>query len=237
MPDSSSVDRPVMVGQCSSPNLSTLYFACAVATIAGVREAPASIGYEAWLISKGCTPALARLTAALMVKRGKRIASDSAREPSVVEALRTLSRPTTASVARRRRVTSLLQAWEETSILETIFDHANVVVCLFAKELQRCADGACYDFSAIAEMARAAIAVWRPRRGPKVSAASAAHEFFLKHVVPDVDRPRAYTRSESAEDFVDEVTKATRREFNEPDFDPQPSCRRIVRGRQPFEVR
>jgi len=66
MPDSSSVDRPVMVGQCSSPNLSTLYFACAVATIAGVREAPASIGYEAWLISKGCTPALARLTAALM---------------------------------------------------------------------------------------------------------------------------------------------------------------------------
>lgn len=63
-------------------------------------------------------------------------------------------------------------------------------------------------------------------RGPKVSTASAAHEFLLNPEIelPRKWRPAAY-RNRTAE-YVNALTVATRVEFGLPDFDPRPAHRR-----------
>jgi hypothetical protein len=67
-------------------------------------------------------------------------------------------------------------------------------------------------------------------RGPKISAASAAHEFFLA-CLEGIKEAQAYTWSAVLDDFCDSVTKATRLEFEEPHFDPRPARRRVRAGR------
>ena len=62
--------------------------------------------------------------------------------------------------------------------------------------------------------------------GPKISAASAAHEFFLEVQAEDAMSP-GYTWNPIDQEFVDEMTVATRREFADPDFDPRPAYRRF----------
>jgi hypothetical protein len=64
-------------------------------------------------------------------------------------------------------------------------------------------------------------------RGPKISAASAAHEFLLEQGMPAKLGCSAYTLSDSEDDFIDPLTQATRREFSDPDFDPRPAHRRF----------
>lgn len=222
--------------QAEQADSSIFFRTCIIASVAKVREVPISAGYEPWLISKGIPPIVARLMAALIVKHGRRLAADCAREPLVVESLRVLCDPAAGRLAKRRRVEILIRAWEETNIIETIFDHAAVNVCHFAEQLKACANRNFNDFSTPAWLAEQAIAAWRPRRGPKVTEASAAHKFFLSYVVRDLEQDRAYTRDPVADDFVDDLTRATRMEFGEPNFNPQSSRRRIVRGPQPFEV-
>jgi hypothetical protein len=67
-------------------------------------------------------------------------------------------------------------------------------------------------------------------RGPKIGAASAAHEFLLAGFVSFMG-PHAYTWSTLEDDFIDAVTEATRLEFDEPEFDPRPAHRRRKAGR------
>jgi hypothetical protein len=63
-------------------------------------------------------------------------------------------------------------------------------------------------------------------RGRKISAASAAHEFVSEEL------GQAYTFSPVLEDFTDELTKATRIEFGDPNFDPRPAVRRARAGQK-----
>jgi hypothetical protein len=65
-------------------------------------------------------------------------------------------------------------------------------------------------------------------RGPKVSPASAAHEYILETLRTFGNA--AYTWSDTESVFTDQLTNATAEEFDEPDFDPRPAYRR-VRGR------
>jgi hypothetical protein len=68
-------------------------------------------------------------------------------------------------------------------------------------------------------------------RGKRIRASSAAHEFFLDQVV-SLEAPRAFTWSNLEDDFTDAVTLATRKEFNDPDFDPRPARRRLRKQRR-----
>jgi hypothetical protein len=99
---------------------------------------------------------------------------------------------------------------------------------VFIRELRFCVSG---DPSGRAEVTRIAKAVWRRvvvSRGPKLSHASAAHQYFLESFL----RQPAFTWSPTAEDFTDRLTQATREEFDDPDFSPASARRRLrTRGR------
>ena len=82
----------------------------------------------------------------------------------------------------------------------------------------------------ILEIARMAGPRIRIRRGPKVTAASAAHELFLeKHGIRGAS---AYSYSDLEGNFIDEATQATRLEFPRVRFGPQPASRRLKARRQ-----
>jgi hypothetical protein len=82
----------------------------------------------------------------------------------------------------------------------------------------------------ILEIARMAAPRIRISHGPKVTAASAAHELFLeKHGIRGAS---AYSYSDLEEDFIDDATRATRLEFPGEPFGPQPASRRLKGRRQ-----
>lgn len=62
-------------------------------------------------------------------------------------------------------------------------------------------------------------------RGPKISAASACHEIFLKEA-SSVTGVQGCTWNAYKDDFSDLLTQATRREFDEPRFQPRAASRR-----------
>jgi len=82
----------------------------------------------------------------------------------------------------------------------------------------------------ILDIARMAAPRIRIPRGPKVTAASAAHELFLEK--RGIRGASAYSYSDLEEDFIDEATRATRLEFPSALFGPQPASRRLKARRQ-----
>ena len=80
--------------------------------------------------------------------------------------------------------------------------------------LQTIIDGGAIDRERIKTIA-AAIAPSLPRaRGPKISAASAAHELFLE-TNASFGLPAGYTWSDIEGDYIDPQTQATRQEFGD----------------------
>ena len=201
------------------------------AVIQRVAESPPSPGYEPFLIERGVDPILARMMAGLAVRSGKRIAHESVRLTAVVRAIRFLANPNRQRRAISRRVDVLLAAWEETSIIETIFyDGRRRDEFEFIRLLKLVAEGQEDAHQPLTEIAASLAPHLPSRRGPKVSAASAAHEFFLEGVVRELE-PRAFTWNEVVGKCTDPVTEATRREFGCRHFDPRPAYRRL-RARQ-----
>jgi signal recognition particle subunit SEC65 len=83
----------------------------------------------------------------------------------------------------------------------------------------------------IAEIAADLVPHLPMNRGRKVSAASAAHEFLLEEAAR-VTKSEGYTYDEYEKDFTDPLTRATRAEFDDPDFDPRPAHRRFKKRRE-----
>ena len=196
------------------------------AVVQRVAESPPSPGYEPWLIERGSNPILARMIAGLLVRIGNRSAEESRRLPAVVRAIRFLAKP-----GRKRRAISgsvrvLLAAWEKTSIIETIFDDADLSASEFIGLLKSVVEGHEVSWRRITEIAAAVAPHLSIPRGLKVSAASAAHEFFLECVVGPIEL-RAYTWNEIPGKCTDPATEATRREFANSNFDPRPAYRRL----------
>jgi hypothetical protein len=190
-----------------------------------VADSPPSPGYEPWLIKHGCNPIAARGLGHIIVRLGNRSAQESARYPSVVNAVRFLAKPRRNRPARNLRIKLLLAAWDETSIIDTIFKNAKLDESEFLRSLNLAAEGNEDAYRRVTEIAADLAPHLTISRGPKISAASAAHELFLEEV-SRVD-PSRYTYRTDKEDFTDAVTAATRREFNDNDFYPQPAVRRL----------
>jgi hypothetical protein len=196
-----------------------------------VAESPPSPGYEPMLIKCGFDPILARMMARLLVRTGTRIENDSKRLRTVVGAIRFLAKPGRRRRALSRRAEVLLTAWEETSVIETIFDDAGLDVFEFVELLKSVAEG---DEAARRRITKTAalVAPHLPSpRGRKVTAASAAHEFLLEEGV-GVTGSRSYTWDPNKEDFTDPLTAATRLEFACPRFSPRPAYRRLKARRR-----
>jgi len=196
------------------------------ATSRYVAETAPSCGYEPMLGVRGVNPILARLTRLLLVRRGTRIAGENKWFPRVAEAIRFLAKPGRRRRAFVHKVKLLLRVWDETSIIETIFCDASLDDFAFVKALELAAEGdevACRRVTEIAATIAPYVSI---PRGPKVSAASAAHEFLLEEL-GQVTGSRAYTWRDEEGKCTDPLTEATRLEFNDPKFDPRPAYRRV----------
>ncbi len=202
----------------------------ATAFLLNTSRLPASPGYEPLLIKRGENPLLARLKAYVTVDQGKKIADESRRYREVVTTIRFLAKPNRSRWAVNRKSAILLAASRETTIIRAIFIEAGLSDHILINLLPSAAQGNEMATERILEIARTAAPRIRMRRGPKVTAASAAHELFLeKHGIRGAS---AYSYSELEEDFIDEATKATRLEFPGTRFGPQPASRRLKARRQ-----
>jgi hypothetical protein len=195
-------------------------FQAAAAIAQRAVESCPSTAYEPLLIEKGVNPVLARGLASLTISRGTRQANESRRLPAVVDAIRFLAKPGRRRLAILRRAEVLLAAWDETSIIETIFDEASLSGVEFIGLLKSALEGRAVAWRRITEVAATIAPLLSIPRGPKISAASATHEVFLE-TVAELLAPRAYTRDPITENYTDRWTAATRQEFRDPDFNPQ----------------
>jgi hypothetical protein len=196
-------------------------------------ESSPSIAYEPLLIEHGVKPVWARGLASLTICRGMRRANESVRLPAVVGAIRFLAKPGRGRRAILRKAEVLLAAWEDTPIIKTIFDDASLMECEFIGLLKSAAGGREVAWRRITEIAAAVAPLLLIPRGPKITAASAAHELLLEELVP-VTGMRGYTWNPykgDEGDFSDPLTQATRLEFARPRFSPQPARRRARRQR------
>jgi hypothetical protein len=197
-----------------------------VPVIQRAAEFPPSAGYEPFLVERNLNPVLARMIARLLVSRGRRCANECVRLPAVVGAIRFLAKLGRSRRAILRKAEVLLEASEETPIIETIFDNADLSASEFIGLLKSVVEGREVAWRRITEIAAAVAPHLSIPRGLKVSAASAAHEFFLESVVGPI-APRAYTWNEILGKCTDPATEATRREFANSNFDPRPAYRRL----------
>lgn len=202
----------------------------AAAYLLNISGFAGSPGYEPLLIKRGENTLLARVKAYLTVNQGRKIANESRRYREVVTTIRFLAKPNRSRWAVNRKIAILLAASRETTIIRAIFIEAGLSDHILINLLPWAAQGNEMATERILEIARMAVPRIRMRRGPKVTAASAAHELFLeKHGIRGAS---AYSYSDLEEDFIDEATKATRLEFPGTRFGPQPASRRLKARRQ-----
>jgi hypothetical protein len=190
-----------------------------------------SKAYRQYLEDLGFPPFLAKNFASQTISIGTRKANEARQVTKVVEAVRFLAqrgRQKRAIVSRARVV---LAASKETSIVDRLFITANSSKEEFISSLRCVVDGVEIDYERIRTIAAAVAPSVPAARGRKVSAASATHEQLLE-MQAFFGNPTGYYWREVDDDFVDLATRVTRLEFNEPDFDPRPACRRVKRRRE-----
>ncbi len=189
-----------------------------------ISECSPSIGYEPCLVSKGINPIIARGMSLLAVKRGTRIAAEEQYRTSVIRAIRFLRNPGRNKKALLRRIKLLLSAASDNTTIETLFLEAGQDEFAFVRLLQSAIEGRDEAYAQLAEIVRALPV--KSRRGPKVKAASAAHEFLLEGLAA-MNMKHAYTWNEVEGKCTDDLSEAARREFASRHFDPRPARRRL----------
>ena len=120
-----------------------------------------------------------------------------------------------------------MNSWKATPILGDILYQANVDEFEFMRLLKLAAGGHDVDFNRITKVAIEVASQLSIKRGPKVRRASVAHEFFLKGNIGIELRQWPKPQQDRAAEYVDLLTAATRKEFDDPDFDPRPAQRRL----------
>lgn len=185
-----------------------------------------SKAYGPYLEARGFTPFLAKGLGSLTISLATRQANEDKGVARIAEAIRFLARGDRQKRAILSRAKLVLAASKETSIVDKLFRNASLHEGEFLRLLQTVIDGGAIDRERIKTIAAAIVPSLLSARGRKISAASAAHEQFLE-TNAYLGFPAAYTRSDSADDFIDPLTEATRHEFDGRDFDPWPAYRRI----------
>jgi hypothetical protein len=193
--------------------------------LAAVSNMPASPGYEALLVSRGQNPLIARVKARVTRDRGLQLAKESEWRRRVVGALRFLGRPGRSRRAIAKKIRLIYAATLETRVIRTIFTEAGLSDLIFMKLLPLAMNGDETALEGILRIASSSADKFSVPRGPKISASSVAHESFLEK--EGTRRAKAFTYSSIDDDFIDEATLATRKEFLENRFDPRPASRRL----------
>jgi hypothetical protein len=187
-----------------------------------------SKAYGPYLEAQGFAPSLASGLGSLTISRGTREASEARRVAAVVEAIRFLAQGDRQRRAILPRARVVLAASKETSIVDGLFRNAGLHEGEFLRLLQTVIDGGAINRERIRTIAAAVASSVRRARGPKITAASAAHELFLETNACAGLRA-GYARSGIDGEYTDPRTQATRQEFDDRDFDPRPAHRRVKR--------
>jgi hypothetical protein len=187
-----------------------------------------SKAYGPYFETQGFAPFLARGLGSLTISIGKRQAYEAKRVAPVVEAIQFLAQSDRQRRAILPRARVVLVTSDETSIVDDLFENANSNKGEFLSILQTLVDGGAIDRERIKTIAIAIAPSLPCALGRKISAASAAHELFLE-ANASLGLPAGYTWSDTEGEFLDERTKATRKEFDDPNFDPRSAYRRIKR--------
>jgi hypothetical protein len=187
---------------------------------------PKDNGYAKFLMTLGYDRNWSGMLAAMIVEQGRVRAATSQKRTEFARALLCVANPQLTTEAFLANVKVVLEAMDGTELTCGLFDQAPSFEELsFFRALRLCLTG---DMSFRSEVVRIAAAIWRRvsvSRGPKLSLASAAHEYFLES--QSIFRSAAFTWSPAGEDFTDRLTQATREEFDDSNFNPVPARRRL----------
>jgi hypothetical protein len=201
-----------------------------VSAIRYVEKLPPSPGYEQYLVEDRVDPILARGMSYLVVRRGRRVAMESARLKEVVSAIRFLSAPGRKKQAISNKVSVLLGALEQTAVFEKISRDTGLELSEFILSLKAAAEGREDAYHRLTKSAASVAPYLTIRRGPKVRAQSVAHEFFLE-VLHKRGKPCSFTWQDAKGTFTDPRTEATRREFGLSRFNPRSAHSRWSAGK------
>ena len=191
---------------------------------------PLSRGYQSYFVERGLHPLLACAKAALIVYHGVMTVRMQARTREIHRAIRFLAEPGRSDRAVIRCIKLLRSDYLHFSTTDEAFRLAGFKTHDYDQFLERAA----HDQPArerLIELAARVAPQLTMRRGPRISAASAAHEFLLENGI-GVREVNLYTWDPEIGDFTDPQTRATRLEFDEPDFDPRPAYRRLMRRKK-----
>jgi hypothetical protein len=119
---------------------------------------------------------IAGMMSRVVVRCGRRVEIEERRRTDVFHAIRFLAKPGRRNSAVVRRAKLLVAAWRATSIIEMIFDEHRLGD---ESEFIASLEGAAFDRDRLTRIAAAVDEVAVTRRGPKIAAASAAHEFLI----------------------------------------------------------
>jgi hypothetical protein len=189
-----------------------------------------STGYEPLLRQGGFDPISARGLAHLIAGSGERQAKEQQLRLQTVRTIRALLEPRTDE-ALLNSAALLLAIAEESSVVDTICCEVGLRETDLLPLLRNLIHGKAVDKEWLAEILEKLTPALSVPRGPKKTAASAAHEFALNGGLPAKLGCSAYTLNDVVGDFTDPLTLATRLEFEEPGFDPRPAYRRIKKRR------
>jgi hypothetical protein len=190
---------------------------------------PADKGYAKYLVALGYDPHWAGFLASYIVAEGRRKERDASMFLKMSRAFRFLAKPGRGKKAFLRNARVLLEACEQTNLLELWFTDEPGAGFDFLAALRWAAEG---DESArlyvtdVAGKVAASVAV---PRGPKITAASAAHEYILDMCLTFLGRK--YTWNYVNSSFEDALSQATKEEFGLRKFDPRPAYRRLLDDR------
>ena len=191
---------------------------------------PKDKGYGRFLETLGYDRNWAGMLAARIVEEGRVQAGTAKKGSEFAQALRRLANPRLETEAFLANAKLVLEALAGTELTRGLFDERpRFEGLVFIRALRFCLAG---DLSDRPHVCRIAKAIWRRvavSRGPKLTPASAAHEYFLES--QSIFENAAFTWSPYSEDFTDRLTQATREEFDAPDFNPG-SARRRLRAKQ-----
>jgi hypothetical protein len=185
---------------------------------------PKDEGYGKFLETLGYDRNWAGMLAARIVEEGRVQAATAKKGSELAQALRRLANPRLETEAFLANAKLALGALDRTELTRGLFHELpRFEGLVFIRALRFCLAGHLSDRPYVCRIAKAIWSRVAVSRGPKVTHASAAHEYFLELIPGDA----AFTWSPEDEDFTDRLTQATREEFDDPDFNPVPARRRL----------
>lgn len=202
--------------------------------VSKLDDVPPSKGYEPLLIANGWEPLWARLMAHLAMRHGRRRAAEAKAIAVVHRTIRFLATPRRFEWVRNRS-DRLLRIDKGTTAMQTVLANEGVDENEFLHLLHRVVRGDATAAIRLQDIASAVAPYLVPARGPKVSAASATHELMLGIGETFTSIPQEWIGLSGRRDNrnIDALKLATKREFNNFDFESRPTHRRLARQNAP----